>query len=208
MSRFSYDIDDTGFDDFEYAMEDSDGGLFDQHTASREDGVSKERVAGRGSVYEKSQPLDERELLNEFGELPDEVEQIFEWVPMDETGMEEKWTTMEDAILNAEGSLTGPWEAMEDHNLYFIPWYKEYEGGRQYERYWGPNHGWEKHRHREVKKNQYWRDPEKSRLLERQKKKKQYWTNPEAAKEATRKRVAAHRARKRAEKEAQTNGTD
>lgn len=201
MSRFSYDVDDTGFDDFEYAMEDSDSGLFDKHTDKREDGVTSARVAGRGSVYEVAQALDDRELLDEEGNLPEDLDEHMEDLTDDQ------WDDLEVLLVRADGELPVVWEAMEDHNIYFNPWYEQYEEERQYERYWGAAHGYEKVRHKRAKKEKYWKDPEKSRLVQRQKNKKHYHSlTPEERRTRNREQQRARRARRRAEKEAQKNG--
>ena len=183
-----YDIDDYGVDDFELAQDDMDGGLFDSY---EDDGS---RPAGEGSMYDQPTKFEmepEEELTD------DDVDQLLETLPEDE---------VEDLMVNSLGRFANQWDGMVDHMIFFEPWYVQYKQEEHYDRYW-KDHGWEKLRHRKVKKEKYWEDPEAARILSRQKFIKHYYSvEREEKKQYERERKAAYRARKRAEKEAQKNG--
>jgi hypothetical protein len=183
-----YDIDDYGVDDFELAQDDMDGGLFDSY---EDDGS---RPAGEGSIYDQPTKFEmepEEELTDD-----DDIDQLLETMTEDE---------VENLMVNSLGRFANQWDGMVDHMIFFEPWYVQYKQDEHYDRYW-KDHSWEKLRHRKLKAEKWREDPEKSRLVQRQKNKKHYYKNVEQAREAARKRMAAYRARKRAEKEAQKNG--
>ena len=113
---------------------------------------------------------------------------------------------VEELVVEASGDFPVVWTAMEDHHIYYGPWYEQYEEGRQYERYWGATHGYEKVRYKQAKKEKYWENPERARIVSRQKFRKHYYSSdPDLKKQYERERKRAYRAKQRAEKEAKKN---